>query len=135
MPTRAEAGAEGGVAGAAKQVAQHARTIVELEKELAQVELQGKVADLGRGAVLGAAAAIMALFALGFLLATAAVALDSFLPLWLALLIVAAALLLAVVFLAAAARDRVQRGSPPVPELALAEAKLTADVLKAHGDS
>jgi hypothetical protein len=131
MPTPAD----GGIGAAAKQVAEHARTLVQLETELAQLELKRKAGELGSGAVLGVAAAVTALFAVGFLLATAAVALDSFLPLWLSLLIVGAALLLAVVFLGAAARDKIQRGSPPVPELALAEAKLTADALKADVDA
>ena len=131
MPTHAESG----VGAAAQQVAEHARTLVQLEKELAQLELKRKAGELGAGAALGVAAAVTALFAVGFLLATAAVALNSFLPLWLSLLIVAAALLLAVVFLGAAARDKLRSGSPPVPELAVAEAKLTAEMLRADDDT
>ena len=81
--------------------------------------------------VLGAA--ILALFTLGFLLATAAAGLATFLPTWLALLIVGVVLLLATITLAAIGISVLKRGVPPVPERAVTEAKLTAEASKRNG--
>lgn len=135
MHDRPDAAAVNGVGGAVKQVADHARTLMGLQAELAGLELKRKANDLGPGAALVAAAAVAGLFALGFVLAAVAVVLAKYMALWLALLIVAAALLLAAMFLAVAGRDRLKRGSPPVPEQALEEAKRTTEALKDDGGS
>src|SRR5919201_5472646 len=89
MPTRETEG----VGGAAKEVAQHASRIARLELDLALIELKEKAAALLGGIVLGLGAAVLALFGLGFALATIAAAFETFLPTWLSLLIVAAVLL------------------------------------------
>jgi len=72
MPTRVDNSS--GVGGAAKQVAEHASSLAKLELELAGLELKRKVGALGAGLGLGLGAALFALFAFGFLLATAAAA-------------------------------------------------------------
>src|SRR5215204_2832719 len=82
-----------GVGGAAKQVAEHASSLAKLELELAGLELKRKVGALGAGLGLGIGAALLALFALGFLLATIGAALATFLDTWLALLLVGVGLL------------------------------------------
>ena len=82
----------GGIRGAAKQVAEHASSIAKLELELAGLELKKKVAALGLGLALGIGAAILGLLMLGFLFATIAAALATFLSTWLALLVVTAIL-------------------------------------------
>jgi apolipoprotein N-acyltransferase len=115
---------------AAERVAEHARRLVQLEVELATLELKRKVGTLGLGAGLLVAAAIFGLFAIGFLLATIAAGLATFLPTWLALLIVAVGLILLAAGLGALGAARVKRATPPVPELALLEAKLTKEALK-----
>src|SRR5258707_2849797 len=74
---------------AAKEVTDHAKTLVKLELELATLELKRKVAALGLGIGLLLGGGILALFGLGFLFATVAAALATFLATWLALLIVA----------------------------------------------
>ncbi len=76
------------------------------------------------------AGAVFGLFALGFALAAAAAGFATFLPTWLALLLVAAGLLLLAVALAAAGIARARKATPPVPELALLEARLTTEALK-----
>ena len=119
-----------GVGDAAKQVADHARSLVGLEVELAKVELQRKLANVGAGAALLAVAAVTGLYALGFLLATVAAALDTFMPRWLSLLVVGLFLLAVAGIAALVGIRRLQRGSPPTPEQAIAEAKLTTDALK-----
>ena len=123
---------EGMLTRAAERVAEHAKRFVQLELELAALELKRKVAALGVGAGLLVGGAVFGLFALGFLLTAAAVGFATFLPTWLALLIVAGCLLLLTGALAAIGVSRLRKGTPPVPELALHEAKLTKEALK-HG--
>jgi uncharacterized membrane protein YqjE len=119
---------------AAKQVAEHASTLARLELELAATELKGKVAALGKGAVFGAGALFFVLYAIGFLFATIAAALATFLPTWLALLVVTLVLLLGAGLLGLLAVRSLKRGTPPVPEQAIEEARLTTAALKTDGD-
>lgn len=134
MPTHASNGARAatsaGVGGAAKQVADHASSIARLEVELATIELKNKVAALGVGIGLGVGAGLFAVFMLGFLFATIAAALATFLPTWLALLITAGILALLAGILGLLARSSIKKGSPPVPEQAIREAKLTQAAIK-----
>ena len=118
---------------AAKQVAEHASALARLELELAQLELKRKVARLGIGIGLGLAAALLLLFMLWFLLAAGAAALATTMSTWLALLIVAGGLLALAGLLALVALRSIKKGTPPVPEQAIAEAKLTTEALKADG--
>jgi uncharacterized membrane protein YqjE len=133
MPTRAAESP--GVGGAAKQVAEHASTLAKLELELAGLELKRKAGALGTGVGLGIGAAFVALFAIGFLFATVAVALAIVLDAWLALLLVTVGLFALAGAMGLLARARIRRGTPPVPEQAIREAKLTTEALKsnAHG--
>jgi putative superfamily III holin-X len=131
MPTRAAE--HPGVGAAAKQVAEHAATLTRLELELAGLELKRKAGALGAGAALGVGAAVLALFGLGFLFATIAAALAIVLDTWLALLLVTAGLVTLAGLLGLLARSQIKRGTPPVPEQAIREAKLTTEALKANG--
>jgi len=128
MPTRA--GERPGLGGAAKLVADRARSIVRLELQLAAAELKKKVAALGIGIGLLAGAALFGLFGLGFLFATIAAAIATALSTWLALLIVTGALFLLTGLLAVIGIASIKKGVPPVPEHALEEAKRTAEALK-----
>ena len=134
MHTRADA-QNGGVHAAVHEVTEHARSLARLEAELAGLEVRSKVAALGAGAVLLAAGGVLALFGLGFLLATVAAALALVVPTWLALLIVGVGVLLAAGAAFATGRSQLRRGVPPVPEQAIAEAKLTGDALKRGHDA
>lgn len=122
-----------GVGAAAKQVAEHASTLAKLELELAGLELKQKAGALGAGAGLGIGAAVVTFYAVGFLLATVAAALAIVLDAWLALLLVTLGLLAVAALLGLLARMSIRRGTPPVPELAIREAKLTSEALKANG--
>ncbi len=122
--------ADGGLGDAAKTVAEHASAIARLEAELAALELKGKVAALGVGIGMGVGAALFGVFFLGFGFATIAAGLATFLDTWLALLIVTILLLLLAGILAALALRSIRKGTPPVPEQAIAEAKLTQEALK-----
>jgi hypothetical protein len=133
MPTRS-ASEKQGVGGAAKQVAEHASALARLELELASLELKRKAGALGAGAGLGLGAGLLALFALGFGFATIAAALALVLDTWLALLLVTVGILALAGVLGLLARSRIRRGTPPVPEQALREAKLTTEALKPNGN-
>ena len=70
---------------------------------------------------------------LGFGLATIVAALATFLATWLALLIVTVFLLLVAGLLGLLAMRSVRRGTPPVPQQAIREAKLTTEAIKSNG--
>ena len=133
MHTPAAEVRNGGLGGAAKQVAEHASALAKLELELAGLELKQKVGNLGAGVGLGIGAAVVALYAVGFLLATVVAALAIVLDTWLALTIVTASLLAIAAILGLTALRRIKRGTPPVPEQAIREAKLTSEALRSNG--
>ena len=134
MPTPSASEAEKqGVGGAAKQVAEHASSLARLELELAGLELKSKAGALGAGAGLGLGAGLMVFFTLAFGLATIAAALALVVDTWLALLIVTVGVLVLAGILGLLARSQIRRGTPPVPEQALREAKLTSEALKPNG--
>jgi uncharacterized membrane protein YqjE len=122
-----------GVGAAAKQVAEHASALAKLELELAGLELKQKAGAFGAGVGLGIGAALIALYGLGFLFATAAVALALVVDTWLAVLIVTVSLFALAALLGLLARSRIKRATPPIPEQAIREAKLTTEALKANG--
>jgi uncharacterized membrane protein YqjE len=132
MPTR-ETDANASLGDATKQVAEHASSLARLEIELATLELKKKVTALGIGIGLGVGAAIFGLFMLGFLFATVAAALDTFLPTWAALLITTGILGVLAAILGVLALGRIKKGTPPVPKQAIEEAKRTSEALKSNG--
>jgi putative superfamily III holin-X len=128
MPTRA--GERPGLGGAVKVVADKASSIVRLELALAAAELKKKLLALGLGIALLVGAALFGVFALAFGLAAIAAALATVFSTWLALLIVTGGLFVLVGTLAVFGISRISKGTPPVPEQAIAEAKLTTEALK-----
>jgi 4-amino-4-deoxy-L-arabinose transferase-like glycosyltransferase len=133
MPTRETDSQPRGLGGLGKKVAEHARSFVRLELELAALELKKKVSSIAVGIGLGVGAAIVSVFALGFLFATAAAALATFLSTWLALLVVTLGLFGLTAILGLLAMIKIKKGTPPVPEQAIREAKLTTEALKNNG--
>ena len=123
-------GGDTSLGAAAKQVAEHASSLARLELELAKLEIGRKVAALGIGIGLGLGAALFGLFAIGFLLAAAAAALATAMSTWLALLLVGLGLFLLTGLLGILALGLIRKGTPPVPEQAIREAKLTQTALK-----
>jgi uncharacterized membrane protein YqjE len=122
-----------GLGATVKSVSEHASALVRLELELAGLELKRKVAALGIGIGLLVGAAVLLLYALGFGLAAAAAGIATALPWWAALLIVMGGLLLVAGILAAIGASSLNKGTPPVPEQAILEAKLTTEALKGNG--
>ncbi len=132
MPTH-ETDSQAGLGVLAKNVAERASALVRLELELATLELKRKVTVLGVGIGLAVGAAIFALYALGFMFATIAAGLATALSTWLALLIVTLGLFLLTAVLGLLGVAKIKKGTPPVPEQAIQEAKLTTDALKSNG--
>ena len=123
-----------GLGAVARQVAEHASSLFRLELELAQLEVKKKVTSLGLGIGLAIGAAVFAFYGLGFLFATIAAGLATAMSTWLAILIVTCGLFLVGAILGLLAVNRIQKGTPPIPEQAILEAKLTTEALKSDGD-
>jgi len=119
-----------GLGTVARDVADHASALARLELELALLEVKRKVVALAAGIGFGATAALVGLFALAFGLAAAGAALALVLSTWLALLVVAGGLLLLAGTLGMLALGAIRRATPPVPEQAITEAKLTTAALR-----
>ncbi|HEU5243694.1 MAG TPA: phage holin family protein [Gaiellaceae bacterium] len=119
-----------GLSGAAQRVADHARSFVELEVQLATAELKKKAQTMGVGAGLAGGAAIFGFLALVFGLLAAAAGLATTLPVWAALLIVCGALVLVGAILGLVGVTMLQKAAKPIPEQAFEEAELTAEALR-----
>ena len=123
-----------GLGATVKSVSERASSLVRLELELAALEVKRKIASLGIGIGLALAAAVLLVFALGFGLATIAAGIATALPWWAALLIVTVGVLLIAGVLGMLGVRAIKKGTPPVPEQALREAKLTTEALKSDGN-
>jgi uncharacterized membrane protein YqjE len=123
-----------GLGAVARQVAEHTSSLFRLELELAQLELKKKIQNLGVGIGLAIAAAVFAFYGLGFLFATIAAGLATAMSTWLAILIVTCGLFVVGAILGLIAVNRIQKGTPPIPEQAILEAKLTTEAFKSDGD-
>ena len=122
-----------GLGATVKSVSERASALVRLELELAALELKRKVASLAVGIGLALAAAVLLVFALGFGLATIAAGIATAVAWWIALLIVTAGIVLVAGVLGLLGARAIKKGTPPVPEQALMEAKLTSEALKGNG--
>ena len=121
-----------GVVARGKAVKNRARSLVQLNLELAKLEGKQKATAVGIAGGLGAAAAVLVVYAIGFFFATIAAALSEILSLWLSLLIVTLLLLLAAAIAAFLARRFARKASPPKPTQALEEAARTVETLQSR---
>jgi putative superfamily III holin-X len=122
-----------GLSGATRRVADQARSFVRLELQLAATEMKKRVAALGIGIALTATAGVLALTALVFGLAAATAGIATALSVWLALLIMFGSLLLLAAIVGGVGVALLKKGSKPVPEQAIEEARLTTEALR-NGD-
>lgn len=122
-----------GLGAAVKEVAERTSSIIRLELELAAMELKRKVVALGFGIAFALAAAVLLLFVIGFAFATVAAALATAMSTWLALLVTTGILLLFTLALGMLGVAKIRTGTPPLPEQAIREAKLTTEALKSDG--
>jgi Putative Actinobacterial Holin-X, holin superfamily III len=118
------------ITGSLTDIRARGQKLVELNVELLKAELKKKAQEYGGAIGMLAAAGLLALYALGFLLATIAVALALVLPTWLALLIVTLVLFLIIAILVLAARSKLQKLQAAPPPQTVAEAKITIATVK-----
>jgi len=121
-----------GVVARAKTIRGRAQSLVQLNLELAKLEGKQKGTAIGIAGGLGAAAAVLLVYAVGFVFAAVAAGLYEALPLWLSLLIVAGILVLVAAIAAYLAKRFAGKASPPQPSQALEEAARTVETLKSH---
>ena len=126
-----ETNGNGGVGAAAKTVAEHASSLARLEVQLALMEIKKKAVALGVGVGMLVGAALFGLFLLAFVLASVTALIALALPVWAALLIMTGAILGLVATLVLLGLGAIKKGSPPVPEQAIAEAKKTTEAIRA----
>ena len=112
-----------GLGGGSRQVAEHTSSLFRLELELAQLELKKKVTSLGLGIGLrdrcrGPSPSTASASCSRQIPAGLATAMST----WLAILIVTCGLFLVCAILGLIAVNRIQKGTPPIPEQAIEEA-------------
>ena len=113
-----------------KQLSEQTSTLVRQELQLAQLELQQKGKRAGIGAGLFGGSGLVALYAVGALLAAAVMLLATAVTPWLAGLIVAAVLFALAGVLALTGKKQVEQATPPVPEQAIESTQRTVEEVK-----
>jgi protein-S-isoprenylcysteine O-methyltransferase Ste14 len=121
-----------GVVARVEAVKNRARSLAQLNLELAKLEVKQKATAVGIAGGLGAVAAVLVVYAIGFIFASIAAGLSEALSLWLSLLIVAGMLLLVAAIAAYLAVRFARKASPPKPTQALEEAARTVETLQSH---
>jgi uncharacterized membrane protein YqjE len=128
------------IAAAITEVSERAQVLVREEIELAKAEVTEKASKLIRGAVVGAVAGVFLLMALIFALVGCAWLLYYYLPgndftyFW-GFFAMAVILLLLGALAGLLAARAVKRGSPPVPKMAIEEAKKIRETVSSHTDT
>ena len=111
---------------AVADVSEKASALVRAEIDLAKAEVKEKVSKLTKGAAVGAAAGVFAIFGITMLFHTLAWVLnDLFDNTWIGFLIVTVLLFVLAAVAGLIAARLVKRGAPPTPDLAIEEAKKT----------
>lgn len=109
------------------EVSEKASLLVRQEVELAKAEITDKFTKLGRGAAIGAAAGVFAIFGITMLFHTFAWLLDDLFnwdtSVWAGFLIVTLALFLLAGLAAFIAARLFKKGAPPTPDMAIEEAR------------
>lgn len=113
-------------------VSEKASLLVREEIELAKAEVVQKVKRLARGLVVGGAAAVFLVFSLIYFFHGLAYFFEDMLdsPVWVGYAIVFGILVLLGTLAALIAYRLLKTGSPPTPDLAIEEAKLTRETLE-----
>jgi len=115
-----------------KRLSEQIRNLIQQEIRLAKAELTEKGRRAGRGAGMLAAAAVVGLYAIGVLLATIILALDTVMPTWLAALIVTVVLLVIAGILAMMGRSQTRKATPAAPARTMESVKKDVQVMREH---
>jgi len=118
-----------------KQLSDQTTTLVRQEIELAKLELQEKGKKAGIGAGMFGGAGVLGLYAVGALTATIILALATFLPGWVAALIVTVIYGAIAGVLALRGKSQVKEATPPVPEQAVETTKEDVRWVKTRAQS
>jgi uncharacterized membrane protein YqjE len=118
-----------------KQLSDQTTTLVRQEIELAKLELQEKGKKAGIGAGMFGGAGVFGLYAVGALTATIILALATFLPGWVAALIVTVVYGAIAGVLALRGKSKVKEATPPVPEQAVDTTKEDVRWVKTRAQS
>ena len=121
-----------GVMSRVNTIKKRTQSLVQLNLELAKLEGKQKATAVGVAGGLGAVAAVLVVYAIGFAFAAIAAGLSEALSLWLSLLIVAVMLLLVAAIAGFLAKRFASKASPPKPSQALEEAARTVETLQSH---
>jgi hypothetical protein len=127
------------IATAISEVSERATLLVHEEIELAKAEVTEKVTKLIKGAVVGAAAGVFFLMALIFALVGCAWLLYYYLPggdftyFW-GFFGMAVILIVIGIFAGLIAARAVKKASPPVPNMAIEEARKIRETVSSHPD-
>jgi hypothetical protein len=111
-------------------LSEQTQALARKEVELAKAEVTEKGKRLGMGAGAFGAAGIIGLFAFGALTAALVLLLATAVDAWIAALIVAAVYAAIAGIAALVGRGQVQRGTPPVPEMAIDSTKEDVETVK-----
>jgi uncharacterized membrane protein YqjE len=121
--------AEKGLGDIVAEVSEKASLLVRQEIELAKAEVTYKFTKLGRGAGIGVAAGVFAIFGITMLFHTLAWLLDDLFnwdtSVWAGFLIVTIVLFVLAGIAAFVASRMFKKGAPPTPEMAIEEARRT----------
>jgi Flp pilus assembly protein TadB len=131
VPAPPRADADPSTAELVQRATEQVSRLVRDELALAKAELTQKAKAAGIGAGLLGAAAGLAFFSICVFIATAVIAIDIALPLWLSALIIAAALLIGAGLFALVGRGFIKRGMPPVPTDVTSGLKADVETVKA----
>jgi hypothetical protein len=127
MPIRAERPKLG---DAAKAVADHASALAKLEVQLALLEVKQKLRAMAVAVAAGIGAALFGLLALLLAIGGGVAAVATVWPVWAALLVVAGGAFALSLLLGLVALGRLVKATPPVPQQAIEEARLTTEALR-----
>ena len=118
------------------EVSEKASLLVRQEVELAKAEITDKFTKLGRGAAIGMAAGVFAIFGITMLFHTLAWLLDDLFnwdtSVWAGFLIVTLVLFILAGLAAFVAARLLKKGAPPTPDMAIEEARRMRAELEAQ---
>ena len=121
-----------GVLTRVKSIKNQARTLVQLNLELAKLEGKQKATAAGIAGGLAVGVLVLVVYGVGFVFAAIAAGLSGALSLWLSLLIVAVMLFLLAALAGYLAMRFVRKATPPTPTQAIEEATRTVETLQSH---
>ena len=113
-----------------KMMSEQASVLIRNELKLAQLEMTSKGKQAALGAGMFGASGIVALYAVGCLLACAIIAISGVVAAWLAALIVGVVLLAVAGVAALVGKSRLSKATPPVPKEAIGSVQADVQEVK-----